>query len=217
MKKLGYVLSLITLASLAACTTPAEQVMSPITYNQPVNVHVAKNAALYWQTGRQQASIEPIHVSNNNIGGALPISVASQTMQAAVETGVRKEKPGRLTYVYGKQQQAIFMTSLKDVLQQNQVFNQTQLVANANQVPAQDVSIKIDFKSTRVLDAQYNHRIVLDVDMTIKSHNKPAFTRTYVVQSSDEITNFKAQQTDVSQRLLDKVMKGIKQWAAENK
>ncbi len=209
-------LSFFVLAALTACgTPPAEQVMSPLTYDKPVTVHLDKKAKLYWQTGSQQSSVEPRYSSGTNVGGSLPIALASQAMQAAIETEVRKNNPGRFTYVYGKAQQAVFMTSLKDILQKKRVFTDVDLVTDKTEVNAQDVLITINFKSTRVLDADLdNHKIVLNVDMIIQSNKKPIFTRTYVVQSGDEVSGFKAQQEDVSKRLLDKVMKGIKQWAS---
>lgn len=216
MKKLASLfLAFSVLASLTACgTPPAEQVMSPVTYDKPINVHVNKKANLYWQTGSQQISTEPSYSNNMSVGGSLPIAMASQAMRAAIETHVRKNNPGRFTYVYGKPQQAVFMTSLKDILQHKKVFTDVEFVTDKTTVNPKDVFIIINFKSTRVLDAELeNRRIVLDVEMTIQSDKKPVFTRTYVVQSSDEVSGFKAQQEDVSKRLMEKVMKGITQWS----
>lgn len=210
MKKLSL---LFVILSLFACSTPAEQVMSPVSYDKAISTRVAKNAALHWQSGTEQKSVEPIYVSKSNVGGSLPIAVASHTVQGALETVGREKAPQRFTYSYSKQQKAVFMTSLKNTLDNNDVFKQTMFVTDVKQVPADDVLININFKNTRVLDSDYNHKIILNVEMTIKSANKPVFTRNYVVESSDDVSGFKAQQTDVSKRLLDKVIKGITQWA----
>ncbi len=206
MKKIF--LLLIATVLLSACTSPAEEVMAPLQYKQPIEVHIPKTAYLYWQSGVDSSSVAPSSAAPaQGIVGAL--------VGAVVETEIRKNNPGKFTFTYGKPQQAVFMTSFKNVLEQNHVFNNVELVSDLSEVPPQAVLITVYFKSTRVLGYEHNYQIVLDVDMKIKSGNK-GFNRTYLVASEEggffSSKSFKDQQTDVSQKLLSKLITGITQF-----
>lgn len=205
MKKI-LCLSVATLL-LSGCTPATQQVMSPLRYNQSIDVHVNKTAYLYWQPGEIHGSELPRQVSyNSGIAGAL--------VSAAIDTQMRKNNPSHYTFTYGKAQQAVFMTSFRDVLLQNHVFKDVILTTDLSRVKSQDVLLKVYFKSTKVGPAGKNYQITLDVDMSIEA-NKSTFTRSYVAESDGSyfsFKNFKDQQTDASQQLLSKLIGGIKQW-----
>jgi hypothetical protein len=208
MKKIKFPFLLMVIFLLAACTPAAEQVMPSLQYKQSVDFHISKNATLIWEIGRENASTIPTAAVN---GDALATIIAM-----AIISQDRKNNPGKYTLTYGKAQQAVFMTSLKDVLQKNQVFKHIELAITPKKMQANDVFITINFKSTRVSAAENNHKIILDVELIIKTVGNKIFKRTYLVESNPgdffSQISFKDQQTDVSLQLLSKVITGIKQW-----
>jgi hypothetical protein len=209
MRKLQALFLVAIVLFLGGCTPMAEQVMPPLQYEQPVNFNVAKKAYLDWEVGKQYSSTQPVFISAS--GGLLGAVIAT-----AIDSEERNRNPGRYTFTYGKAQQAVFMTSLKDTLEKNHTFNHIELTTEPQQVRAEDVLITIYFKRTRVASAQDNYKIILDADFLIKTGGKIAFKRTYFVESKPgglfSPNNFKEQQTDVSQQLLGKVIAGIQAW-----
>lgn len=199
------------LLTLAACTPPAEQVMPPLQYTHPVNVHVKKNAELTWVTGKQYTSMEPIYVST---GGGLVGAVVS----AAIDTEMRKRNPGAYTYSYGAAQQAVFMTSLRDALERHQVFNRIELTAEPDRKSKDKVLLTVHFNTTRVNDASSHYKIQLDATLSIQS-GKQVFERSYIVESDPGgffiANSFRNQQSDVSQKLLGKMMESIEEWNSQ--
>lgn len=199
----------LTVLAISACTPMAEQVMPPLQYKEPVNVHVAKNAYLNWEVGKQYSSTMPTFISPS--AGLLGAAIAT-----AVDTEERERNPGRYTFTYGKAQQAVFMTSLRQVLEENGVFKKVELTTELPALTAKDVLVSINFKRTRVADTYENFKIILDVELNIKAKGKPEFSRTYFVESDPggafSAKGFKEQQTDVSLQLLRKVIAGIKTW-----
>jgi hypothetical protein len=212
MKKLSYLFICSIIFSLTACTPPSEQVMSPLAYNNTVTMHDTRKADLYWQSGTQLSSEAPPTQD-------LTDGISGMVINAAVNAEMRSARPGDFTYTYGKAQQAVFMTSLKDALLNQHAFKDVELITDLKDAKPQDVLITIDFKQTQVLGQNTHYQIILNTDMTIKAGNKPPYKRSYVVQSKDpgffSIKSFKAQQTDASQQLLDKIMGGITQWSAQ--
>lgn len=192
---------------LVGCANNPQTLMAPIQYTNDINFHIPKNAVLYWKQGQQDSSESPTLVG----GVGLPGLVVS-----AIDTAAHQQNPSRYTYTYGKAQQAIFITSLKNALVQHHVFNRTEIVTDLSKVKPQEILIKVHFKSARVLDISENYRIVLDVEMTIQTHKKIVFDRSYLatVKESSIFSgkNFKAQQTEVSQVLLNQLIGGIKAW-----
>lgn len=197
---------------LCACTPMAEQVMPPVQYKEPVNVHVTKNAYLNWQVGRQASSSIPTFISPN-------ADILSAAIGTAIDQEERQRNPGRYTLTYGKAQQAVFMTSLKNVLDQNDVFNHIELTTEPPALTPKDVLITINFKRTRVAEAYENFKIILDAELIIKTKGKPEFSRTYLVESNPgsgfSSHNYTEQQTDVSLQLIRKVIAGIKTWQSQ--
>lgn len=194
--------------TITACTAPAERVMDPLQYKEPVKAHSSKKAYLYWQPGTQYSSIAPPDpVASSSITEAI--------LSSLIESEMRSANPNRYTYTYGKAQQAVFMTSLKNVLEENHVFKDVAITTDLNEVNPSDVLIKIYFKSTRVLGHEKNYQIVLNVNMAIQTKTSK-FEHTYLVESDDSgffsMKSFKDQQTDASQKLLSKVIDGITQW-----
>lgn len=205
MKKFKlFTLSLLVLL-LTGCA--GKPIMPPIKYDKPIDFHVKKNAALRWEVGKQYAGAIRSYDSCDAglVGGAI---------SAAINSADRANNPSRYTLSYGKAEQAIFMTSFRNVLEQNQVFKTTELITDAKEVSAKDVLITVFFKTSRVSSPEKGNKITLTVDMTIVAQGKPAFKRTYLVQSNAEgyDKGFVDQQYDVSQRLLEKLISGIQEW-----
>jgi len=199
-----YFVLVIGLMFLTACGT--KPIMPPVKYDKPIDFHVKKNALLKWELGKQYAGTIP---SQTQQGNGLIGALAMATMDSID----RNNNPSRYTVSYGKAEQAIFMTSFKDVLQQNQVFKSVELIHEAKSPSANEVLIDIFFKSSRTSGASQNFRITLTVMMTITTRNGSTFQRTYLVQSEPEISSsFVDQQSGVSKRLLEKLVGGIEEW-----
>ncbi len=209
MRKIHYLFYFIVSLCLVGCVTPGpEQLMSPIHYKGKVNFHVAKNAYLYWQSGTQFSETE-----NMSYYGGDPLAAI---IGSAIEEHQRKTHPSRYTYVYGSAQQAVFMTSLKNALIKNNVFNQVEIITAPKSIGPNDVMITVKFRSTRISSYEQN-AITLTVDMSIQTKNEKYFKRTYVIHNTEPEgrfagRSFKEQQTEVSQKLLSKLINGLEQW-----
>lgn len=197
IKKMTYFGFLSGFLCLALCLTGCgKPIMPPIQYQQTIDVQLNKIAVLQWEFGRQY----DIGVANvtygNYVGTYGDTSVVSSNALS-----------------YGKAEQAIFMTSFKDVLEKNQVFKSVLLAGDAREVAQKDVIIDVCFKTARVGSEAQNFRITLTVVMTITSPGKPPFSKTYLVVSDPYLTpEFVMQQHDVSTRLMEKLIHGIEEW-----
>lgn len=200
--KAAAVVMLSIVISSCARTPAQNQIMRPLSYNQEMSVHVPKKAYIYWQRGQEQVG----SVKEDSYPGLEGMVVAITQAQ------MRKSNPSKYNFSYSKAQQAVFITSLRDALADHHVFNNVELITNPSEAKQQDVLITVHFKSTRVAGSEGNFKITVTAVMTIKS-NKAAFARTYLTESDEEKSYFD-QQSDVSQQLLNKLMKGIKQWAS---
>lgn len=112
---------------------------------------------------------------------------------------------------YNKAQQAVFMTSLQQNLQQQQAFPEVSLVTQAPTNITQP-TITVYFKSTRVSDDVDGNQITLSTILRIQAPQQAEFTRTYVVSSTPSLSFAKKEET-VSTVLLDKILQGIDDWA----
>ncbi|MBA3660636.1 MAG: hypothetical protein H0W64_02815 [Gammaproteobacteria bacterium] len=198
---------------VTACSPMAEQIMGPLEYNQPINFHVPEKSYLYWKPGILHTTTEAQYIPVNS-------DLLSALIVQAIDTEQRKRNPGKFSYSFGKAQQAVFITSLKTILNQNNVFHSTEITTNPNSLSSRSIIISIFFKSTRVIP--YSHQIVLTVELEILMGKKSLFKRSYFVQNNDGsdekyIGDFKAQQKDVSHKLLQKIINGIEQWQIQNK
>lgn len=113
---------------------------------------------------------------------------------------------------YSKAQQVVFMTSLQQALKEQHAFRDVNLVVLAPSQLTQPV-ITVYFKSTRVADNTEGNQITLDTVLRIEAPNQPVFTRTYLVSSTPGMS-FVQQEQAVSTVLLDKILQGVDDWAA---
>jgi len=189
------------------CTACAKPIMPPLKYNKPIEFHVAKNAALNWEVGKQYSSAMPSSTSYNAglIGGIVG---------AVIESADRERRPSLYSISYGKAEQSIFMTSLRDTLEQNHVFKAVELITDPRQAPAKDTLINVYFKTARVSSPEKNYKITLSVEMAIAGAGKSPFKRTYLVESDTGGfgKSVMDQKIDVSQKLLEKMISGIEEW-----
>ena len=133
------------------------------------------------------------------------------TIDAGISNQANPFFNGEAGQSYNKAQQAVFMTSLKNELTQQQTFKNIDLVPSAPKAAAMPI-ITIYFKSTYVSDRTEGNRVTLDTVLRIESPNQPVFTKTYLV-TSDTSGSFKTKMQTVSTSLLDKVLKGIDDWS----
>lgn len=204
MRKTYYFFLIYIILTLTGCVSrEAQEVMSPIKYTKPFNLHVNKNAYLIWESGDNHAGTYTTVPPPDLVGAIITM---------AVDNANRTRNPGRYTYIYGNPQQAVFMTSFRDALQEHHVFKKASIITSSTKMTANDVLITVKFRQTRTANSEKLYAIKLSVDMTIQN-KKSIFKRQYFVQNKNEKwLTFKEQQTEVSQELLEKLMDGVNQW-----
>lgn len=207
MKKIQFCLILTLMTLLTGCATKA--IMPALKYHKPINFHVPKNASLNWKFGGQYSSTLMNHEINSLVGALAYI---------ALDSAKQSNHPGPNALSYGKAEQAIFMTSLRDILVRNHAFKHVELIADSKHTPLNDVLINVFFKTTRVASSERQYKITLSVEMTITTNVQAPFKRTYLIQSNLERfnKNFMEQQTEASNRLLEKIIQGIEEWHTLN-
>ena len=209
VKKAQPVLLMFIVLFLSACGK--KPIMSALVYNKPVDCHIQKNAFLRWEVGKEHASSLLSHNYNQ------PAGILGTIVVATVDSMQRSYQPSRYVLNYGKAEQAIFMTSFRDVLQKEAVFKKVELINDFPQKSSNDVLVNIYFKKTRVASPERNFKITLSVDMSITSAGRAPWKRTYVVESDLSAgTSFVDQQTSVSSKLLDTIITAIPVWHKES-
>lgn len=200
--KIKHYIPVIFSLFLFACGKP---IVPPAQYNKPIPFHVNKSAELQWNYGKQCDSTLSTHADHSH--GLIELAISS-----AVDSVQRKNNPSWYTLSYGKAEQAIFMTSLRDALIKNQVFNDVELVGETAEIKGNDVLINVLFQTARVASPERNYRITLTVVLNIRSKGTAPFQRSYLVQSDSKKFRFQDQQLDVSEKLLDKLICAIEEW-----
>ena len=203
-KKLYLVLFCLGILALQGCMPQAHTLMSPVQYKKPITFHVAKKAYIYWGSGAQYAHELPVATS----AGA---GIIATTIVVAIDAHSRKNNPSKYNLLYGDAQQAVFITSLKDILKEHHVFEDAEIITDQKIVKPGDVLINITFELTHVLE---NTKIILDVKMSIYNENNQ-FERTYFIQNDKNVNGFKDKQINVSEKLMRKIISGIKQWSKQ--
>lgn len=198
--------------SLTGCA-PTRNVMSPLQYKDTIDIHVPKVAHIYWIPGKQvagevQSGGYVTGSGNQGIVGAL----VGMAVLGVIDSHDRKHNPSKYVRDYGKADEAIFITSLRDTLERQDVFKKVELTTDLNKVGSKDVLIKVYFKTTRV-NVRENNLITLTVNLLIQSGHQPQYERTYLIQNDPLVSKtLLERKTEVSQKLLTAVIGGIKQW-----
>jgi len=219
MKKRSYpyaaVATLFICFNLLGCA-PTKVVIAPLRYNNDIGLHIAKTAHIHWTPGRRVSSEIPKYTPQGSGGGLAGLIVTA--IDATIDHHQRKNHPSEYNNEYGKADETVFITSLRDTLDHQNVFKKIELTTDLNKVCPQDILIKIYFKTARVVDIS---DIKLTVNLSIKTGHRPSYEKTYLVQNdSYEISKartFIEKKTEVSQKLLTEIINGIKQWHEENK
>ena len=198
---LRLLITIALLMTLTACQSISKKVMPPMQYAQTIPIHSHKDAYLYWKAGNQLSATDAQAFLCN--GDLVAIAICSAISQQGEKN----------RYTYGHAHQAVFMTSMRDILAKQKVFKQVKLITVPKKISADDVLITIYFKSTRVSRTYSFYGIILTAEMTIQSKGKKNFQRTYSAYSSDEKSlDFLTQQKDVSEKLFAKLITGLNEW-----
>jgi hypothetical protein len=203
--------------TLTGCA-PTKIVMPPLKHHEDIGLHIAKTAHIYWIPGRLIASEkQKVYMGSTGGGSGLAVLLVN-AVEATIDHHQRKNHPSEYAYEYGKADEAVFITSLRDILAQQNVFKNVELTTDLNKVQAKDVLIKVYFKTARVIDLV---DIKLSVVLSIKSGSRPVYERTYLAQNDpyhiSKAKTFVERKTEASQKLLTEIIHGIKQWHEENK
>lgn len=190
--------------SMTACAPMPIPEMQPIKYDQPIAVHLKKNAQLRWTEG------EIVKTKESNAAAPYGVGVGAIVVNKLGEMS-EERYADRLTYHFGSQQQTTFMTSLKDILNKQQVFQKVNF-APVGAESANDVLLTVHFKHSRV--DELSHKITLIAALEIQSPGSKSFKRTFFIQNKDEKLNgkFDLLQQEIAQQLLIKILKGIESW-----
>lgn len=209
------ILSAAFLSAILAGCAPTKNIIPPLKYRDDIGIHSSKTAHIQWIPGKMVGDEKITHSHSSNSNGGLG-AIVSGLVITAIDNQQRKNNPSQYVNEYAKADEVVFITSLRDVLNEQNVFKNVELVTDLNNVKTKDVLIKIYFKSARV--TKYSN-ITLMVQLTIQAGKKPPFERTYLAQNNHEeqYKNFVENKTSVSQRLLSDIINGIKQWLEENK
>lgn len=202
MKKF-YVFLFISLCTIFLIGCVVNPVMPPIEYNNPIGFNDPHNAFLYWEIGKQNTSTVASN-ANNSIG-------------AVIESIDRKNNPSRYILTYGKAEQAIFITSFKNILEKQSVFKSVALITDHTTIKPNAVLITIYFRTTRVGSPEMGYPISLTVDMSISGAGKPTFNRTFFVKNDSRFENFQIRQNKISTKLAEELICGLKKWHTEIK
>jgi len=207
MKKIQIFLLIFGFGLMMGCGKP---VMPPLKYDEPIDFEVKKNAYLNWEFGKQYSGkVQSYDNCHNNSAGLIGVLLVS-----AISSIDHANNPSRYTVSYGKAEQAIFMTSLRDILRKNHVFKQVELITDLASLTKKDVLVNVFFKTARVTSLGGGQTITLSVEMIVTTNGKAPFKRTYLVKSDAQgfSPSFQDQQIDVSNRLLGKIIAGLQEW-----
>lgn len=203
---------LIAITCLSACSiNNAETLFSPLSYHATINAKSNKQLFLVWKTGE-------IYESGTDRVIAPASGIIASIIALGIEEYDHTHYAGRYTYSYGTARQAIFMTSLRNILLHHKVFKTINLVAKApKQLGKNDALITVNFKETRVGREIQSYPITIDVLMTMRDATGKVMYKHYLVQSDKVAIGFSRpsfvdQQTQVSNRLLKKIISGISHW-----
>lgn len=210
MKKIYFLL----IFTLVGCS-PTKNVISPIKYKEDINVHIPKVAYIYWTPGKRVGSEVTQRFSSGSYGtlqngsGGVGELLGSVIVAAIIQQH-QKNNPSQYVNEYGKADQAVFITSLRDTLVHNNVFKKVELTSDLRKVSDKDVLISVYFKTARVTNSS---NVTLTVNLLLKTAGKALCDKTYLVQNDPlKLKGFLEKKTDASQKLLTEIIEAIKQW-----
>jgi hypothetical protein len=198
---------------LAGCSS-VYQPIPTVSYNVPTTIHVNKPASVIWKSGAMTTQDGRTATASIETSAFLfgPLAMLSAPdMQ-------NKENLKNAIY-FGPKDQAIFMRSLRNYLDENNIFKKTELNTAKSNDP-KNVYITVTFKSTRVGESNSNYPVTLDTVLTIQYH-KQLFKRHYFIHEQGKKpdsfngNDFVYHSTKAAQRLLRDTAKGVITWAKQ--
>lgn len=192
-----------------ACTPPTSQLMGPVQYKPSIPFSSNKTALLYWDYGK----IIPAEIPADTQDQSSP---ANALLAMFVQSEKEKYDRNGIMVSYGKAQQVIFLTSLRDVLLRRGAFSDVKIVDKPQKPNAKQVLISLNFIKSQVLRAQGDFPIELTVQMTVQNNVKTLYKQTFDIKPDPSIWskffyNFKDSQTYASQMLMEKIITVLNQ------
>lgn len=197
-------------ACLASCgTAPTSQLMPPVTTSQPLTLKTNKTAILYWDYGK----IISAEVDQQNLFDVMPVGML---IHAADQAHEEQYDQNDLIINYGKAEQVVFMTSLRDILVQSGAFKKVILSAESKPLAANQWLISLNFKKSIVLKGNDGYPIELDVVMTVSDAKGQLAAKEFIIKPkntlfSDMFDNFKDAQVYASSQLMNEVVTELNQ------
>ena len=206
MKKI--LLVLLCAASLAACTPPTEQLMSPVQLKQPITFSSKKDALIYWDYGKITSAEVQADTNDLSPGGML--------ISAIIQSNKEQHDQDDILIRYGKAQQVIFLTSLRDILQKRGIFSDAKIIVKPQKPKANQVIIGLNFIDSKVLEAKNGYPIHLVVQLTIQDNKGMLYNKTFTIQPDKSIwskmfNDFEDSQEYTSDQLMKHIVTALNQ------
>lgn len=225
LKKIVLSLSLIgfsgVLLSVTGCTPDTQKVMSSVPYTTPISAEISAPATLIWEPGTIQNGQKP----TNDVAGASG-GIIGMAESFALNSTEKTLHPSWFEYSYGLGQQAVFATSLRDVLQQNQVFSQFNFDETLNsktkvetfrQNHPDAALIQLQFMDTSATVTDEKTQLFADVDLTLSGAHRPTTVTHLSAMTAEDKSwviheSFLAQEKELSDQLMKQAVKAIEAW-----
>jgi hypothetical protein len=206
-----------TLPSLIGCTPDTQKIMTSVPYTTPATIaHISAPATINWQSGQVQTGEKQTSFLGSGGIAGLAINAVAKDL-----------RPSWYEYSYGPAQQVIFVTSLRDALQNNQVFSQinfNETLANTPQSTSQfhrqnpdNVLIQLKFMDTAATVLNGKTQLFADVDLTLSGAHRPTTLTHLSAQTPQDKSwvfhqTFLAQEKELSTQLMTQAMTAIQSW-----
>jgi len=147
-----------------------------------------------------------------------PVDYSKKTTAHVNKNAIITWEPGQeqytsMPYSYIKAEKSVFLTSLKNILIRDRIFNQVSIKPSIATLKNNDVEIHIDFKNSEYDDQNFESSLKLTVLLTIKSKHKKLFKREYFVYSTAASKNHLQAHMEVSHELMEYLVNGIIAWS----
>jgi hypothetical protein len=191
-------------------TEPTAQLMPAITFNQPITFHSDKAAILYWDYGK----IISVEVNQGNIFEATTLS--GMVTHTITQSYKEQYDQNDILINYGKAEQAVFMTSLRNVLGNAGTFKSVIISAEPPKLNPDQMLISVNFEKSAVLRGAHGYPIQLKVVMTVSDIKGRLLKRTFDIKPKNSVgsylfDDFKDAQIYASQQLMNDIITTLNQ------
>ncbi len=204
-------LLMIIMVTPGCSSLGGQDVIRDLNYHERIHNKSTKMAYLTRKTGQTVHFVPSPDDGAAANGGVLGAIVVREVHNANIQA-----HPDFYTYQYDQRQQAVFMQSLLATLRDEHAFQHIEMQTSQQTLKDNTVLITIEFVQSRVGESMQGYPITLNVHFTIEDNKHRVCNRTHVVSSEPLVDLFQGRsfvqsQTEVSEKLLDQIIKDINQ------